>query len=135
HRVLDTDGASPAIVPAAAHQLEALLRMPEHLSDAERTPLVAAYARLAADVRRGSHAADLLERFRGDPAEAVRLAATARLARAGALVDSPDLDALLTAALASDDPATRHVALDELRTLLLAPGGGPQSNGASAHWS
>src|SRR5262249_52308803 len=136
HRVLDRDGTGPAIVPAAARQLEALLERPDHLSDDERAALVVAYARLVADVRRGSRAADLLERFRSDPAEPVRLAATARCWRAGVLeTQSQDLDAVLTSALDSANPSTRHVALDELRTALLTPGGGPEGNGGAARWS
>jgi len=135
HRVLDREDTGPAIVPAAAGQLEPLLEQPDHLSDDERTGLVAAYARLAADVRPGSRAADLLERFRNDPAEAVRLAATARLSRARALeADRDDIDAVLRRALGSDDPTTRHVALDEMRTVLLTPGAGPHGNGGAERW-
>ena len=92
---------------------------PNAIGAGDRASVVEAYARLS-HVGPDSHAAAVLTRCLADPDAAVRLAATARLHCAGALVPpNGDLDELLAAALASDDPATRHVAMDELRAALL----------------
>ena len=88
-----------------------------------RAFLIEAYARLSPELCAGSRGAQLLDalcagtrRRRCDwpPPPACTRPATWRSPTA-------DLDEMLAAALASDDPASRHVALDELRALLLAP--------------
>ena len=135
HRVLDRDGAAPRAAPAAARALESLLGTSLEISPAERAAVVEAYARLT-QVGPGSHAADVLTRCLADPADAVRLAATARLQSAGALVPADgDLDVILATALASDDTATRHVAMNELRAALL--GACPTRGGqeVAARWT
>jgi len=120
HGVLDRSGETLMAAPGAASALEVLLADPRGTTAATRADLVEAYARLAS-VRPGSRAAAVLVGFRSDPEEAVRLAATARLYWAGIRgPDERDLDSILTRGAASDDTATRHVALDELRTALLA---------------
>ncbi len=121
HRLLDRDGDARPSAGEPAQQLEALRDDPRPTSAVERATLVQAYARLAPDIGPGSHAATVLTRLLTDPVESVRLAAAARLHCAGALaLADGDLDAVLATALASDDPALRHVALDELRAALLA---------------
>jgi hypothetical protein len=134
HRLLDRNGDARTAAAAPARQLEALLD--QSTSALERASLVEAYARLVPDLGPGSPGAARLSRLLTDPAEAVRLAATARLHCAGALeLTSDDLDALLAAALASDDPTLRHVALDELRTALLGTCAPGVNNGDRARWT
>jgi hypothetical protein len=102
----------------AARDLEPLLgggAVPEPLA---RARLVRAYARLCPDLTPGSPGAAVLAPFLADPAEPVRLAASAALRGT-----ADDLDAMLAAALASEDTAARHVALAELRAALLSPDG------------
>jgi CRP-like cAMP-binding protein len=135
HRVLDLDGEAIRARPAAASALEALLATPDGLSVNERAAVVEAYARLT-DIGPGSTAAAVLTRCLADPAEAVRLAASARLQCAGSLARGDnDLDTLLIGALASDDGATRHVAMDELRAVLLGVFPPNDGTGAAARWS
>jgi AAA family ATP:ADP antiporter len=136
HRLLDRNGDARPAAPESARQLEALLDDPQRTSAVERAGLVEVYARLVPDLGPGSHGAGVLGRLLSDPAEAVRLAATARLHSAGAFEIAGDgLDALLAAALASDDLATHHVALDELRTALLVSGAGGDRDGSRARWT
>jgi ATP/ADP translocase len=135
HRVLDRDGDA-SVAAEAAHYLEPLLADPTLATASERANLVEAYARLAPDVSAGSHAAAVLAQLLNDPDEAVRLAAMARLHRGGTIVaPSGDFDAVLAAATASDDAAVRHVALDELRALLLPAAANPGGNGDGGRWS
>ena len=135
HRVLDRDD-NAAVQAEAARYLEPLLADPNPTNAVQRANLVEAYARLAPDVRPGSHAADVLTALLADSAEAVRLAAMARLHRGGASVAaSGDFDDVLASATASDDAAVRHVALDELRALLLPAAADPSRDGDGGRWS
>ncbi len=131
HRVLDRDGDARRSNPEPARQLETLLDDPGRIPVIERAGVIEAYARLAPDLGPGSHAAKFLSRFLSDPAEPVRMVATTHLQRAFDL-PSDGLDAMLTAALASADPVTRHLALDEVRAALLdnRPAGPPAIRGA-----
>jgi hypothetical protein len=123
HRLLDRNGDTRPSVADSARELEALFDDPQSSDAAERADLVEAYARLVPDLAPGSHSAQVLARLMHDPHAPVRLAATARLSCAGALdLGKDELDAMLATALAGDDEATRHVALDELRAVLLRTG-------------
>jgi ATP/ADP translocase len=127
-RVLGANQAHGGLwIPEVSRQLEALLLEGGLRVAVERARLVQAYAHLAPDLRPRSHAARVLARFLDDPAECVRLAATARIHGAGAVPGAEsDFDAMLAAALASEDAAVREVALEEVRAALLrANGAGP----------
>ena len=118
HRLLERNGDVHTSNPQPARELKTLLDDPERISIIERASVVEAYARLVPDLGPGSDAAKFLSRFLSDPAEPVRLVATTHLQSAFDL-PSDGLDAMLTAALASGDPSTRHLALDEVRAALI----------------
>jgi ATP/ADP translocase len=123
HRALERAGRRLQ-APEAAGQIEALLADRDRLAALERAHLLQAYAHLVPTLRPGSHAAGVLRRLLDDPAECVRVAATARLYDAGVQpAGTADIDALLAAAMLSDDGAVRHIALEELRVRLLAANG------------
>ena len=75
-KVLDRGDGRPTDVGRAADDLEALLDDSPPADPIERANLVEAYARLAPDVRPGSHASAVLAGWLGDPAESVRLGCT-----------------------------------------------------------
>lgn len=136
HRLLDRNGDARPSAPEPARELESLLDDPQQTTAVERASLVEAYARLVPDLGPGSHGATVLARLLTDSAEAVRLAAAARLHCAGTVdLTSDALDAILAAAFASDDPATHHVALDELRTALLVSSAAGDRDGSRARWT
>ena len=125
HRLLDRNGDTRPSLADPARELEGLLDDPQPGTATERASLVEAYARLAPDLGPGSHGAAVLTRLVQDADPSVQLAARARLYCAGALeLGGDQLDAMLATALAGDDDATRHVALDELRAVLLRGDGG-----------
>ena len=133
HRLLDRAADTYPSAADPARELEPLLDDAQAGNTAERASLVEAYARLAPDLGPGSHGAAVLMRLMQAPDAAVQLAARARLTCAGALeLGGTQLDAMLADALAGDDDATRHVALDELRAVLLRGGSG---DGSSERWA
>jgi hypothetical protein len=121
HSLLERSPHTPDPVPEAAADLEPVLIDAAALPAVERAQLVEVYASLVAPLRSDAPATQVLNRLVTDPTPAVRLAATVSLQRAGLLPGAgPDLDAILTDALASEDSAVRHVALEALRTASLA---------------
>jgi len=117
----------------ALQHLDAYLASPDLPAGIERAHLLQTYADLALDLGPGSRGARVLMRFLDDPDECVRVAATARLHRGGALpAPSPDIDTLLATTLLRDDPHVRHIALEELRATLMTADGVGTSDAAGA---
>jgi hypothetical protein len=121
---------------AAACDIEPLLADAGALPAVERAHLVEVYTRLAAPLQPGTHGAQVLSRLLGDPAAAVRLAARVCLEctdpSAGA---HADLDVVFANTFASDDAAAHHIALEALRTTLLATNGARQCGaGETERW-
>jgi hypothetical protein len=121
HRVLDTrDGGTPVHDEAAAH-IAAVLGEPRGLGTLERAQLVAAYGDLRGAAVKARPLPLTTAASSDDPA--VRLAAVAALARAGATPPS-ELDDALDAAFTSGDPAARRMAREVICRELRRPGAG-----------
>jgi len=103
----------------AAEEVEALLAAPVGLGTLDRANLVQAHARLLGAAAAEAPWRRVLDDATRDDREAVRVAAEAALCR---LEREGDLEALLSAALRSDDAATRQIVREELRAELLRPG-------------
>ncbi len=121
HRVLESDSAAALIHDESARHLAALFGSPPALDPLEHAHVVQAYARLLGPVVKSRPAA--LREALAHTHEAVRLAATAALVRAGALPAS-ELATAAAEALASPDPTARRIAREELRTELRRPSAG-----------
>ncbi len=137
HDLLERPPHPARPVAAAAQDLESVLTDAAALPAIERARLVEAYALLDPSLRQGGHGATVLSNLLDDPTPAVRLAAMVHLDRAGWLAPAwPDVDGALASAVTETDAATRHIALEALRTALLAGDGGRGAPGASdaARW-
>ncbi len=120
-RVLDSPAGETLVLEEAALHLGALLSAPSALDVLERAQLVRAYGRLrglAAKARPAPLAAAA-----EDQSPAVRLAAIAALARAGA-VPIAELDAAVSAAIESGDEVARRIAREEIARELRRPASG-----------
>jgi hypothetical protein len=117
-RLLEGAVADPVSNRTAAQDLAALLDEPGRLAGLDRANVVQAFGRLAAGTG-GPDDVVLLERERAAGGAAVRLAATAALARRSGAAAARDLDRALAAALRGGDPAARQIAREELRALLV----------------
>jgi ATP/ADP translocase len=121
HLVLDRGAATGQAQSLAANEVCQALADPGPLGSLDRARLVDAYACLAGPVVPGSPGAMLLSTLASDPADAVRLAATVRLQQLGlSPASDATVDAILVAALASEDVGVRETAICELRAELLA---------------
>lgn len=117
-RALATPAAASLVHAESAAHLAAVLTAPTGLAVLDRARVVQAYGRLVGPAAKARPAA--LTEAADDPEEAVRLAATAALARVGVALTATLNDAL-KAALGSRDAATRRIAIEELRTELRRP--------------
>jgi ATP/ADP translocase len=128
-RLLERAIADPVANHTAAQDLAALLAQPGRTSGLDRANVVQAFGRLGAGGG-GTYRA-LLEREQVDPHPAVRLAATAALARQGGGAQGRELEQELAAAAVGSDSDTRQIAREELRALLVR--GEPERDGAAWH--
>ncbi len=118
HRVLKPEATATLVHDESARHLAAVLATPAGLGVLERAHLVQAYGRLLGAVAKARPPA--LRQALEDPHPAVRLAATAALARVGAAARA-ELDTATAATLASDEPHSRRLAREEIRAELRRP--------------
>lgn len=111
HRVLASDAAATLVHDESARHLAGVLADPQGLNVLERAQLVQGFGRLIGPAAKGRPAT--LAVAVADPHPAVRLAATAALARVGA-ASSTELAAVTAEALASPDRDARRLGREEL---------------------
>jgi len=123
NRVLERTVTESVSSPRASEDLENLLVESVSMSDRDRANVVHAYGLLTP----GDGAVSVLEYALADASMAVRLAAAAALDRRGHPVDEfPDISEALEQSIASDDPAERRIAFEEIRARLLCSEPGPE---------
>lgn len=118
HHVLASEAAASLVHDESARHLAGVLADPQGLDVLDRAHLVQAYGRLIGPAAKTRPA--MLALALADPHPAVRLAATAALARVGA-ASTAELDAVAAEALASPDPIARRLGREELCAELRRP--------------
>ncbi len=125
-RLLEAWVGRPLTSRPAARSLAALLEgNPGIVVGLDRANVVQAYGRLTDGLHQGEVDCPVLEAATRDDEPAVRLAATAALARCRGEGGGDALDDAIAAALQGDDELSRHIAREELRAALIQNDDGP----------